>query len=124
MWQIEKETTMQITFTARHFKAPDNLRQYSEKEVLNLLKHSLNIVVCDIVLVKEKINKIAEITIKASNIILSAKETSEDFFKSIDLTVNKLERQLKKYKEKARQHSHDKINDVLRDHELLEEETN
>lgn len=115
---------MQITFTARHFKASDNLRQYSEKEVLNLLKYSMNIVVCDIVLIKEKINKIVEITIKASNTILSAKETSEDFFKSIDLTVNKLERQLKKYKEKARQYSHDKINDVLSDQELLEEETN
>jgi len=116
---------MQITFTARHFKARNDIRQYSEKEVLNLLKHSVNIVVCDIVLFKEKINKIVEITIKTSNAILSAKDTSQDFFKSIDSAVSKLERQLIKHKEKARKHSHDKINDVLKeDEELLEEETN
>lgn len=115
---------MQITFTARHFKTPQNLKQYAENEVTNLLKHSRDIVVCDIVLSKEKINKIVEITAKVSNTILSAKESSEDFFKSIDLTVNKLERQLIKHKEKSRKHNHHKINDVLINNEVTEEETN
>ena len=115
---------MQIVFTARHFKAPENLKEYAEKEVLNLLKHSMDIVVCDIVLIKEKINKIAEITVKVSNTILSAKESSEDFFKSIDLTVIKIKRQLKKYKGKSRQHNHHKIIDVLTDTEVMKEESN
>ena len=104
---------MQMTFTARHFKATDSLKNYSETEINRLQKFFDRIVDCDVVLTKERNNHIADITLKVSNGVLAVKESSDDFFKSIDQAVNKLERQIKKFKGKNRKHSHEKINEVL-----------
>lgn len=113
---------MQITFTARHFKASDSLKKYAEGEVKRLKKFFDGIVDCDVVLIKERSNQIADISLKVSNGVLAVKESSEDFYKSIDQAVEKLERQIKKFKGKIRNHSHEKINDVLQTPEMAEEE--
>ncbi len=104
---------MQTKFTARRFKANDSLKKYAEAEVARLNKYFDAIVSCDIVLSQERNNHIAEMILKVSNGLLSVKESSDDFYKSIDLAVEKLERQLKRHKAKLRQHSHEKINDSL-----------
>ena len=113
---------MQTTFTARHFKASESLKQYAESEVSRLQKYFDGIVVCDIILSEERNNQIAEISTKVSNALLSARESSEDFYKSIDLALEKLSRQLKRHKAKLRQHSHEKINDALSGPVTIEEE--
>lgn len=113
---------MQITFTARHFKANESLKDYSETEISRLQKFFDGIVDCDVVLIKERNNQIADITLKVSNGILAVRESSDDFFKSIDQAVDKLERQIKKFKGKNRKHSHEKINDVLKIPETSVEE--
>ena len=112
---------MQITFTARHFKATESLKKYIDTEVERLQKFFDGIVDCDVVLEKERNNHIADISLKISNGVLAVKESSDDFYKSIDLAVGKLERQIKKYKGKIRSHSHEKINDVLLSSEKVEE---
>jgi len=113
---------MQITFTARHIKATDSLKNYAENEVNRLTKFFEGIVDCDIVLSKERSNNIAEISLKVSSGMLSVKESSDDFYKSIDLAVDKLERQIKKFKGKIRNYSHKKINNALLPSEVMEGE--
>ena len=113
---------MQITFAARHFKASESLKNYAETEVTRLQKYFDGIVACGIVLSQERNNHIAEISAKVSNGLLSVKESSDDFYKSIDLAVEKLQRKLKKHKAKLRQHSHQRINDSLSGPLHLEEE--
>ncbi len=114
---------MQTTFTSRHFKSTENLKTYAQDEVQKMQKFFDRIVECDIILVKEKKNNLtADISMKVSNSVLNAKESSDDFYKSIDLAVEKLERQIKKYKGKNHNHSHTKINDVLLETENVEEE--
>lgn len=115
---------MQTTFQARHFKAPDSLKKYAIDEVNRLNKFYDGIVSCDITLIQEKSTQIAEMAMKVSNGLLKAKESSDDFYKSIDLAVEKLRRQLKKHKAKLRNYSHDKINDVLPSPPLAESGTN
>ena len=104
---------MQVTFTARHFKATEPLRKYAETEVTRLQKYADGIVGCDVVLTLERINHIADITLKIDNARLTVREISDDFFKSIDQAVEKLERKVKKHREKIRMHSHEKISEVL-----------
>ncbi|TDI85549.1 MAG: ribosome-associated translation inhibitor RaiA [Caldithrix sp.] len=99
---------MRVNITARHFKAPNNLKEFAEKKVQKLKRYYDGIIVCDILLDHEKLTQIADISIKVYGQNLKAVEKTEDIFKSIELSVDKLERQLKKYKEKLRHHKHDK----------------
>ena len=104
---------MQITFTARHFKATSRLKGYCEKKVSRLKRYYDGIIECEIILDYEKLNQIAEIAIKVYGQRLLAIEKSEDIFKSIDAAVEKLERQVKKYKEKLKDHTNAKPAEIL-----------
>jgi putative sigma-54 modulation protein len=104
---------MQITFTARHFKAPNRLKDYSEKKVRRLKRYYDGIIECEIILDYEKFTQIAEIAIKVYGQRLVAIEKSEDIFKSIDQAVEKLERQVKKYKEKLKDHANTKPAELI-----------
>jgi putative sigma-54 modulation protein len=91
---------MNINITARHFKAPESLKDFTKKEVARLKKYYDGIIEGEVILSWEKLTQIAEVKLKVYGQTLAAKEKSDDIRKSITLAVDKLERQLKKYKEK------------------------
>ncbi len=96
---------MNVQFTARHFKAHDGLKQYALSQVETLKKYYDGILNGTIILSFEKVkdsSKTAEISLSVYGTNLVAVEQSEDFYKSIDVAVNKLERQLVRYKDKRR----------------------
>ena len=96
---------MHIQFTARKFKARLDVKDHAIKSVKKLDKFYDGIVRADIILSFERGSqsvKKAEISLRVHGTKLLAKEKSEDFHKSIDLAVDKLERQLTKYKTKIR----------------------
>lgn len=96
---------MNVQFTARHFKAHEGLKHYALQQVSTLKKYYDGIVQGNIVLRYEKPKdslKIAEINLAVYGTQLVAIEKSENFYKSIDNAVEKLERQLLKYKGKRR----------------------
>jgi len=96
---------MRTNITARHFKASDKLKDFAEKKVLKLNKYYDGIIDCEILLESERHERIADISLNVYSQKLQAVEKSEEFEKSIELCVDKLERQLKKYKEKLKAHS-------------------
>ncbi|MDQ7065761.1 MAG: ribosome-associated translation inhibitor RaiA [candidate division KSB1 bacterium] len=91
---------MRTRFTARHYKAPASLKNFAEQEVQRLKKYYDGIIDCEIILDYEKQTQVAEIILSVYGQRLTAIEKSEDIRKSIVLAVDKLERQLKKYKNK------------------------
>ena len=91
---------MRTRFTARHYKAPASLKNFAEQEVQRLKKYYDGIIDCEIILDYEKQTQVAEIILSVYGQRLTAVEKSEDIRKSIVLAVDKLERQLKKYKNK------------------------
>lgn len=96
---------MDIHFTARRFKAHQQFRDHALNALKRLDRFYDGIVRSDVILSFErKPNSIkaAEIIIHVNKSVLSAKEKSEDFIKSIDLAIEKVERQLEKYKAKVR----------------------
>lgn len=103
---------MHINFTARHYKAPDRLKDFAETKVKRLKKYYDGIIDCQIILDYEKKDQIADISVKVYGQKLQVVEKSEDIFKSIDIAVDKLGRQVKKYKEKLRKHTHDKASNA------------
>jgi len=101
----ERETTMEVQFTARKFKAHKEIREHALAAVKRLDKFHDGIARADIILSYERgvsSVKTAEINLHVHGSILTAKEPSEEFNKSIDLAVGKLERQLAKHKTKER----------------------
>jgi putative sigma-54 modulation protein len=102
---MEGEPVMNIQITSRHFKVHDTIRNHAITEVENLERFFDGILAADVVLYFEKAqnsSKHCEITLKVQGSKLFAAEHSDDFLKSIDGAVAKMERQLKKYKEKLR----------------------
>ena len=93
---------MNITVTARHFKAKPDLQNYAREEARKLEKQFDRITNLDWVLSYQKLDQIAEITVKVPKETLRAEAVSDDMLKSIDQAVVKMERQLGKYKDQLR----------------------
>ena len=104
---------MRVTFTARHFKPSERLKSIATEEVKRLKKYYDDILDCEIILDYVKQQQIAEVVIKVDGTKLAIVEKSEDMYKSLNLAVDKLERKLKRYKDKRRGFDKEKVSDVL-----------
>ena len=99
---------MRINITARHFKLNEELKSFVEEEVFRLKKYFTGIIDTEVILSWEKFHRLAEIHVAVFGDRLKAEERSEDMKKSITLAVDKLERQLIKYKERLHHFEHEK----------------
>ena len=94
---------MEVHFTARKFRPRKEIRTDAIASVRKLDKYYDGIMRADIILSYEHSSptvKAVEINMHVYGMMLSAKEKSEEFGKSIDLAVAKIERQLTKYQTK------------------------
>jgi putative sigma-54 modulation protein len=106
---------MHIKFTARRFRARADIKEHAIDQVKKMEKFFDSIVGADIILSfegAEKNIKIAEINLHVHGSVLTAKEKSEDFRKSIDFALNKLNMQLEKYKTKIRSKDKNKVREL------------
>ena len=98
---------MNISITARKFKAHDTLKEFITGEVTSLEKYMDNILNVDVILSymnsKDSL-KTAEIILQVPGQTLTAEEKSDDFKKSVSASVEKLSRQLQKLKSKKISH--------------------
>ena len=104
---------MQIKITARKFNLKDELREFVEKETSHFTKYFDGIIEADVILSWEKFYRLAEIKLTVQGTVLNAKERSEDIKKAVHLCVDKLERQLIKYKEKLHEFEHQKASSEI-----------
>ncbi len=96
---------MEINVRAKNIELTDDLRQYAEKKVRKLSRFFDQIKEAEIELIAAKnpsINngQIVEITLFTKGHVVRGEEASTNIFASIDLVLGKLERQLKKNKDK------------------------
>lgn len=89
---------MNVNVKGRNIDVTPALRDYVEKKVAKVTKQFKTVGDISAVLKVEKGNHIVEITVPASGILLRAQETTKDMYSSIDLVVEKIERQIHKYK--------------------------
>ena len=95
---------MNIEVTFRHMNSSDALRSYVEDKLDKLDKLLVEPVNVHVVLSVEKIRQIAEITLHTKDFSANALEESNDLYASIDLAMDKLDIQVKKHKEKIKNH--------------------
>ncbi|BAI80515.1 sigma 54 modulation protein/ribosomal protein S30EA [Deferribacter desulfuricans SSM1] len=93
---------MNIQITARNIELTDAIRSYVEKKVSKIKRYFDQIIDVHVLLEIQKNVHIAEILVDAKGVFLKGLEKSEDLYASIDLAVDKIEKQLVKYKEKLK----------------------
>ena len=96
---------MQILLTGRNLGITQALRRYAEEKVGRLQKYLEHITSAHIVLSVEKYRQIAEVTLRVRDFTIRGEESTADMYSSIDLVVEKLERQLHTYKGKILNHA-------------------
>jgi putative sigma-54 modulation protein len=98
---------MQLSTTFRHMEASQAVREYSEERLEKIRKYfSRELVAAHAVFsVERNHNHTAEFALTLPNgLALQARETTEDMYSSIDLAVARIERQVRKWKDKIRDH--------------------
>jgi putative sigma-54 modulation protein len=93
---------MRITITSRHYELTPALKDYAEKKVYHLKKYFDHLVDAHLTFSMEKYRHVAELTVHANGKDFMGREESEDMYASVDRVVDKLERQILRYKEKRK----------------------
>ena len=95
---------MQLNITFRHFEPIDSLKNYAREKVERANKYLDRAGEAHVVLSLERHLHHADITITSGPFVLRGREKSEDMYASIDLAMDKIERQLRRYKERLKHH--------------------
>jgi len=91
---------MNIIITGRHLELTSNLKKYAEGKLKKFNKYLNNVAEATVTLSVEKYRHRAEVLLKANGLIIQAESVTGEMYSSIDDVTEKLERQLKKYKDK------------------------
>lgn len=96
---------MQVTTTFRRMDQSEALKNYAEEKLERVAKYIDEPISAQVYFTVEKIRHIAEIVISARGITTKASEATNDMYASIDAVLDKIERQLRRYKEKLKDHN-------------------
>lgn len=106
---------MKLVIQGKNIEITDAIREYVHQKIEKAVSHFQSFTTeVDITLSvarNPRINpkQIAEVTIYTNGSVVRAEESSENLYASIDLVANKIARQLRKYKEKQRNHKHSQV---------------
>jgi len=95
-------------FTGHHVEITPALREFTEKKLSRLKPHNNSITSIHITFNVDKLSQIAEGKVSVPGQTIHAKAENESMYNAVDALVQKLSRQLVKYKEKQTNHSHKK----------------
>jgi len=95
---------MQVSVTFKHLEPTDAIRSYAEDKVGKIKKYLDNPVDANVVLSVEKFRHIAEVNLMVNGIAVAATDATEDMYSSIDNVMDKIERQLRRHKERIKKH--------------------
>ncbi len=95
---------MQINLSGHHIEVSPALRDYVNSKLQRLERHIDNVTNAHVVLSIDKLQQKAEATVHISGASVFADAVHEDMYAAIDALADKLDRQIKRHKEKRTQH--------------------
>lgn len=95
---------MQISVTGHHVEITPPLKQYVQSKLSRLERHFERVIDVRVILGVEKLSHKAEATIHTRGKSLYADATADDMYAAIDALSDKLDRQIRKHKEKQTDH--------------------
>lgn len=99
---------MQINLTGNHIDLTDSMKTYVNEKFQKLERHFDKVSDTHVVLTVENNQHKAEATVNMSGNRVFADSVESDMYVAIDGLVDKLDRQVKKHKEKLKNHLHHK----------------
>lgn len=98
---------MKLIIHGRNIEMTDRLREYVEKKVSRLDRYMSDVTEARVELATESARsaehrKVAQLTLRVRGKLLRAEERTDDIFASIDTMINKMHRQIARYKGKRR----------------------
>ena len=95
---------MQLKLTGHHVELTDALRSYVEKRLERITRHFDNVIDVSCVLTVEKLEHKAEATLHVSGGNIHVDAVDGNMYAAIDALADKLDRGVKKHKEKVQDH--------------------
>lgn len=96
---------MNTNVTFRHMDSSDSLRDYAVGKLERVVdKYVHGTIDASVTLSVEKFRHIASYTVQIKNLTVKGDSSSEDMYSSIDLALDKIERQLRRHKDRLRDH--------------------
>jgi putative sigma-54 modulation protein len=97
---------MQFAVTFRHMEGSEAIKEYAREKLEKIKKYFPDPIMAHVVFSTERgYQHVADVNIQLHNgLALKGREVTEDMYSSIDLVMAKIERQVRRYKEKIRGH--------------------
>ena len=95
---------MRLSITGHHVELTDALKAHVQEKLSHLKAAVDHVLDVHVVLSVEKRQHICEVTVHAKGETLHAKAAEENLYAAIDVVVDKLNRQLKRYQAKLKRH--------------------
>lgn len=100
---------MNLKISGRHLEITPAINDYVKTKISRIEKYYDKIVEPHVILSIEKLNHIAEITVRIHGKDLHSSTSHENLYAAIDLLADKIERQVRKTKDRAQSHAHDSV---------------
>jgi len=105
---------MNLTISGHHVEVTPSIRTYVQSKLDRIKRNFESVIDITVILAVDNISEKekrqrAEINMKLSGKTLRAESVAQDLYAAIDILVDKLDRQIIKHKEKAREHNHDSV---------------
>ena len=95
---------MQINLTGHHVDVTDALKGYVDSKFERLARHFDHVINTHVILSVDKLERRAEATLHINGANVFADSIHEDMYAAIDGLIDKLDRQVLRYKEKKSSH--------------------
>ena len=95
---------MTVHIVARHVKLTKGLKDFIQERVDKLQRYFDNIIWAQVVLTVEKKAQNAEIVLHAARQTFQATAKTTDLYSSVDMAAEKIDKQIKKYKDRMKDH--------------------
>jgi putative sigma-54 modulation protein len=100
---------MHLSVTGHHVEITPALRAYVEKKLERIVRHFDHVIDVHCVLTVEKLRQSAEATLHVRGNAIHVNDVQSDMYAAIDGLADKLDRCVKKHKEKASDHHADEV---------------
>lgn len=100
---------MSMNIIGRHLEVTPAIRDYVTSKLSRINRHFDKVIESQVTLSIERLEHIAEISLRVHGKDIHCSATSENLYGAIDLLADKLDRQIIKVKGKAQSHNHEAI---------------
>jgi putative sigma-54 modulation protein len=95
------QAEFEITFTSKTLRIPEPLKEHVHQRVGQLLRFLHRVHSVHLAHSQERAWHVAEITVHANGFLVRAEERAQDLRSAVDQAVDKIAKQLRRYKERA-----------------------